>query len=564
MLRVVGAITSAPWLMPARYLRALHAIACRDPASVPADIRARYEARQRGEGPQAIVTNAGERLDGTRSVAYRDGVAVVPIIGPIFRYADFFTDVSGALTLDDLARDFAAAIANPKVQDVVLYIDSPGGEANGIHEFANIVRLAADMSGKRVIAYIPGIGASAAYWIASACSEIVVDRTAMAPCIGVVFAVPDPTGEKDFVEIVSTQSPKKRLDVTTEDGRQQMQKWADDLASIFISCVASNRGVSEDVVTSLAWGEGSLEIGEALVTAGVADRLGSFEELVSELISVRGTGRSFQGNAQGNKEKQQMRKPKVHPAANAGEEAPNNLQAGSTGGECDCCANDATPCGCPSKDQTADGVCSCSAGCPNCVQHDCDGDHEAASAQETTTAAAAAVADIASATPARAAAAPDELTRLRAQVAQLQRTNVETSADALIESAVRDLKMPPLQSAKEGKPAAETLSSLLRDSLVDSKMNDGCATCQTNHERTAKVIALLPPAVPAGRLVMKPVKEAASIISGSSATVEQADIHIAVTDKLTADGLRPGSKPWARAYKKLHGEMSTAAPDATA
>src|SRR3954470_8603037 len=123
MLRVVGAITSAPWLMPARYLRALHAIACRDPASVPEDIRARYEARQRGEGPQAIVTNAGERLAGTRSVAYRDGVAVVPIIGPIFRYADFFTDVSGALTLDDHAGDFAAAIANPKVQDVVLYID---------------------------------------------------------------------------------------------------------------------------------------------------------------------------------------------------------------------------------------------------------------------------------------------------------------------------------------------------------------------------------------------------------------------------------------------------------
>src|SRR4051794_15054748 len=98
-MRVLNAITSELWLMPERYLRALYSIASRDPASVPADILARYEAHQRGEGPRAVITSVGERLDGTRDAVFRDGVAVIPVIGPIVRYADFFTDISGAVTL---------------------------------------------------------------------------------------------------------------------------------------------------------------------------------------------------------------------------------------------------------------------------------------------------------------------------------------------------------------------------------------------------------------------------------------------------------------------------------
>jgi len=561
MLRVVSAITSAPWLMPASYLRALHAIATRDPDSVPDDIRARYEARQRGEGPHAVITNAGERLDGTRSVAYRDGVAIVPVIGPIFRYADFFTDVSGALTIEDLGQDFAAAMASPKVQDVILYIDSPGGEASGIHEFANIVRNAADTSAKRVIAYIPGIGASAAYWIASACSEIVVDRTAMAPCIGVVFAVPDPSGEKDYIEIVSTQSPKKRLDVTTDDGRAQMQKWADDLAAIFISCVASNRGVSEDIVMSAAWGEGSLDIGQALVAAGVADRLGSFEELVSELISTRRAGAPPQNKPVRNKENT-MRKKTTPPAANAttDENAGNNSEAAAQGGECDCCAIDSTPCGCPSKDETADGVCSCTPDCPNCAEHECDGEQEpAAEAEEAGEQKAAAAAAVPPARSSRRAAAAEELKSLRTEVSQLRRKGVVSEATSLIENAVRELKMPPLPTAtKDGKPPADTLSSLLRDTLVDSQMNDGCSTCQANHGRVSKIVALLPPVAGAGRLTIKPVKEAAAMVGGA-ASVEQADLHIAISEKLLAAGLNPGTKKYATAYNKTHAEMTAAA-----
>jgi ClpP class serine protease len=561
-MRVLSAITSTPWLMPKRYLRALYSIASRDLESVPEDIRARYEERLRGEGPHAVITRMGERLAGTQSVAFRDGVAVVPIIGPIFRYADFFTDISGALTLDDLARDFASAISNTKVRDVVLYIDSPGGEANGIHEFAqNIVRIAADTSGKRVIAYIAGVGASAAYWIASACNEIVVDRTAMAPCIGVVFTLQDPADEKGYIEIVSTQSPKKRLDVTTDDGRQEIQKWADDLAAIFISCVASNRELAEDVVMSAGWGEGSLEIGQALVAAGVADRLGSFEELVNELIGSRSGGAqtsSFQHKPSEKKENGMGRKPRTQLAAKADEETPDKgAQSAAAGGECDCCSNDTEPCGCPSKDQSADGVCSCKAGCPNCVENDCDGEIEtpAASATDTSVASAAATPRVA----ARKASSSDEVVGLRAKVAQLERINIEASANALIDSAVRDLKMPPLPVVKEGQARTDTLSSLLRDTLVDSQVNTACPTCQANHDRAAKVIALLPPAVPTGRMNIKPVRETASIVSGSSATVEQADLHIAVSQQLASKGLKPGSKKYQKAYRELHTELSAAA-----
>ena len=291
-MRVLNAIANALWLMPAAYVRAFYAIASRDQASIAEEIRARYDARKRGEGPHAVIANAGERLDGTCNVMYRDGVAIVPVIGPIFRYADWFTDISGATTLDDIAKGYAVAMSSPRVRDILFYIDSPGGEATGIHEFAQtILRPGADAGRKRHTAYGAGLIASASYWIGSACSEIVVDRTAMGPSIGVVFAVPNPATElyRD-IEIVSTQSPKKRLDVTTAEGHQEIQQWADDLADVFISSVASNRDVSEDVVTSEAWGAGSMVVGEKLVSAGIADRIGSFEQVVGELVSSRMSG----------------------------------------------------------------------------------------------------------------------------------------------------------------------------------------------------------------------------------------------------------------------------------
>ena len=59
--------------------------------------------------------------------------------GPIVRYADLFTEISGATSIETLAQDLHSALNDNTISGIVLNIDSPGGEVNGTSEFADMV-----------------------------------------------------------------------------------------------------------------------------------------------------------------------------------------------------------------------------------------------------------------------------------------------------------------------------------------------------------------------------------------------------------------------------------------
>jgi hypothetical protein len=103
-------------------------------------------------------------------------------------------------------------------------IDSPGGEASGMHELAQAVYDMRDTM--HITAYVGGSGASAAYWLASAAHQIVVDPTAILGSIGVQVAFAEPTakaGEKVY-KFVSSQSPNKNADAGTKAGAPKSSK----------------------------------------------------------------------------------------------------------------------------------------------------------------------------------------------------------------------------------------------------------------------------------------------------------------------------------------------------
>lgn len=263
-MRAFDLIIQTPWAITEDALRQMLEIATRENLS-----------------PQAVAAQLGRPLDYTRTVKVRDGVATIPVDGPIFRRANLFTEISGATSVEVLATDFHTALHDPAVASILFEIDSPGGEAAGVHEFANMVYAARGQ--KPITAYVSDLGASAAYWIASAADEIVADDAAFLGSIGVVAAVPDPTKRNAReIEFVSSQSPKKRADPTTEAGRTQIQRMVDDLADVFIGAVARNRGVTAETVLE-RFGAGGLLIGRQAVEAGLADRLGSFESTVTAL-----------------------------------------------------------------------------------------------------------------------------------------------------------------------------------------------------------------------------------------------------------------------------------------
>jgi signal peptide peptidase SppA len=261
-------IASIPWAIQPEWLGVMMQIAAGQNDSI-----------------EAVEARLGKKLDNTRTVTVREGVAIIPVTGPIFRRANLFTRLSGATSVQQLGLDIQAAVDDPNVKSILLNIDSPGGEANGINELANQIAEAATK--KPLLSYVGGLGASGAYWLASAGDEIVIDDGAILGSIGVVMSGVDNRGayEQRGVKVhtyTSSNAPKKRPQLGTESGDAEIQKTIDALEDVFIQAVARNRAVTvEKVLTD--FGQGGLLVGKAAVESGLADRLGSFEALITEM-----------------------------------------------------------------------------------------------------------------------------------------------------------------------------------------------------------------------------------------------------------------------------------------
>ncbi|MCD6432956.1 MAG: S49 family peptidase [Sulfurimonas sp.] len=260
MSKILRAIEGTPWLSTPETLRNILAIANREH-----DI-------------EALSAKLGKPLDNSRAVETRDGIAIIPIVGSIVRYSSMFTEICGGVSTETLAKDLNVALEDPSIHTILLNIDSGGGEASGISELAEMIYDA--RAKKTIVSYISDQGASAAYWIASATNYIAVSNTSMVGSIGVVFSMREP--KKGGIEIVSSVSPYKRPDILSEDGKAQIQNWADILGEIFVESVATYRGVAFEKVTE-NFGQGDLLIGRDALEAGMVDEITTFEKLISNL-----------------------------------------------------------------------------------------------------------------------------------------------------------------------------------------------------------------------------------------------------------------------------------------
>lgn len=280
--RIIARLTSVPWLIQAEALETMLQIAGRGIPDQETIEGWKHEASR-----LALATRPGDPLGTAPSARVRDGVAIVPVAGPIFRYANLFTQFSGATALADVAANLAAARADGRVRAVMLEIDSPGGDVTGLAEAADMIaQLAAE---KPVVAYVEGAAQSAAYWLASAAAQIVISATGQVGSLGAVVAMQD-TRERQArdgvrrYEFISSQTPNKRLDPTTDAGAARVQALADRLAAEFLQAAAANRGMTvEDIIA--ATDGGGILVGADAVRSGLADRVGGFEETLQRLSS---------------------------------------------------------------------------------------------------------------------------------------------------------------------------------------------------------------------------------------------------------------------------------------
>lgn len=214
------------------------------------------------------------------------GVALVPVAGLLVNrsVSTWFGTIPGQ---DLLRARIAAAADDTNAAAIVLHVDSPGGTVAGTAETAAAVRAAAAV--KPVVAVVDALAASAAYWIASQATEIVVVPNGEVGSIGVMAMHQDVSRLMDRIGVTPTVITSARFKAErspfaplTDEARANLQASVNEAAEAFMADVAAGRRVTPDTVKS-SFGEGRVVTAPQAIKAGMADRIGTLPETLARL-----------------------------------------------------------------------------------------------------------------------------------------------------------------------------------------------------------------------------------------------------------------------------------------
>jgi signal peptide peptidase SppA len=224
----------------------------------------------------------------------QDGVAIIPISGTLSKRTSFFSFFFGGTSTARLQEVFTAAMEDPKVQAVLLSVDSPGGTIDGTEAAARTVFEA--RGEKPVVAFANGMMASAAYWIGSAADKIVVSKDAMVGSIGVVTLHTEYSKMDEMEGIHRTVLSSGRFkalgnnaEPLSDEAKKMIQSRLDTYYGIFVEDVARNRGVSAETVQK-EMADGRIFIGQQAVDAGLADQVGGLEKAIDLALEMAPEG----------------------------------------------------------------------------------------------------------------------------------------------------------------------------------------------------------------------------------------------------------------------------------
>lgn len=233
------------------------------------------------------------------------GVAVITVLGSLVNRGAWIGAYSGMTSYEGLKHQIAAAAADKSVPSIVLDIDSPGGEAVGAFEVADVVREAS--KSKDVVAVVNGMAASAAYAIASAAKRIVTTPSGIAGSIGVVMLHADYSHRVHEAGIVPTLifagarkvdgNPYEKL---TDEVKAELKSEIDRFYDLFVQSVATGRkAMTADAIRAT---EARTYIGADAVKVGLADEVGSFEAALSVLSDQVSLFRKMRGSTMDDKD----------------------------------------------------------------------------------------------------------------------------------------------------------------------------------------------------------------------------------------------------------------------
>lgn len=218
-----------------------------------------------------------------------DGVAVIFASGALVHRGRLEGVSTRLLGYNDLAMATEDALADSDVHAVLHIMDTPGGEAQGAFEYHDRLR---DMRGKKPIWGIAdGLAASAGYLAAAALDEFAITKTGYAGSIGVVMRHVDFSAAlaQGGIRVTHIYAGAHKVDGNPYESlptsvRADFQAEIDSLYQMFIEAVASGRRMDPEAVRKT---QAQTFRGNAAVAAGLADRISTTDQMISELASLR-------------------------------------------------------------------------------------------------------------------------------------------------------------------------------------------------------------------------------------------------------------------------------------
>jgi protease-4 len=197
-------------------------------------------------------------------------------------------DIDGVIlspeTIDTQLRKFGD---DPSVKAIILHINSPGGGAAASQEIYHEVLRVRQEDHKKIIASVESVGASGAYYIASACDKIYANDASLVGSIGVIIEWTN-YGEllrwAKLKNITITSGELKDAGDPTRDvtPKEQVyfQSLVDNMFGQFVHDVATSRHTTDDKIKPLATGQ--VWTGQQALPLGLIDKVGGFRIALME------------------------------------------------------------------------------------------------------------------------------------------------------------------------------------------------------------------------------------------------------------------------------------------
>jgi len=263
------------------------------------EILAFMDIRQHGK-LSAEQIDAAMNRKATKFTNIKGNIAILPLYGVISQKMNLMSQYSGGTSTELFGQLFDAAIADPSIGAIIIDTDSPGGNVYGVQELSEKIYSA---RGKKPIsAVVNSLMASAAVWIASAADEITVTPGGEIGSIGVLSVHTDVSKAQDTAGYKTTiikagkyKAEGNPYEPLNADAVEAIQARINTYYEAFTSDMARNRGVSKP---EGKFGEGRVFGAKDAVAMGLADRIGTMEQVIKDMLAKTGGKSSRLAQAQ--------------------------------------------------------------------------------------------------------------------------------------------------------------------------------------------------------------------------------------------------------------------------